>query len=148
MALFKDAEGVEKVIDKTPFTLAEACLRSLLNLFTLLAQASFLLNLLLLRMIPYWLTPFPYPFLHSYFIRFSADKVSAIVYLADGLECRCLQLRPASTIADLIEHMLQVGRCQTTPNRIDCNDRVSRAGPRGLAGSQQYRPPHVGRACR
>lgn len=72
----------------------------------------------LASLMPDFLTAFPYHFLHSYyyFIRFLAHKVSAIVYLADGLECRCLQLRPASTIADLIEHMLQVGRCQATPS--------------------------------
>jgi len=34
-------------------------------------------------------------------------QISAVVYLADGQECRSVQLSPKSTVEDLIAHMLE-----------------------------------------
>ena len=35
-------------------------------------------------------------------------QISAIVYLADGNECRCLQVPPYGTVADIVHAMLML----------------------------------------
>eukprot|EP00045_Choanoeca_perplexa_P016392 m.221308 g.221308 ORF g.221308 m.221308 type:complete len:427 (+) comp17246_c0_seq2:4981-6261(+) len=42
------------------------------------------------------------------FVANASEKISAIVYLADGQQCRCLSVPAAGTIKDLIRSMLQV----------------------------------------
>jgi hypothetical protein len=35
-------------------------------------------------------------------------QISAVVFLADGDECRCIQLSPKAKVGDIVDHMLEV----------------------------------------
>lgn len=47
-------------------------------------------------------------------------QIQAVVYLADGQQCRCIQVDANGTVQDLIEHMLEA--CLTLLTAVQVND--------------------------
>ncbi len=79
------------------------------------------------------------------------SQLSAILYLADGNECRCLHLLPNATVGDMIEHMVLVRppvttcmhafRCRAFNERQPIQEMTAHSslGAGGLAGQVRRR---------